>query len=398
MSGGAKRAVRGRVIARTGDTLLVRTRQGDVRVRAAFDCEPGDLIEHVAGDEPRLVRSYLRGDYPTPETETARMTPARVRLLEKRARCLAATRGFFADRDFLEIEAPLLVPTPGLEVHIDAVPAGMNQWLITSPEFQMKRLLAAGLERIYTVCKCFRGGERGPQHSVEFTMIEWYRAWSGIDAIAEDTEQLVARVADQVVGTSRLELPNGVVDVKPPWIRMTVAEAMSRFAEVEVAGDEAAGTLAERVRSAGIEIGTAEAWDDVFYTAFVSRVEAALATLDRPVLLTEWPVKLSALARRTPDDPRVVERFEAYVGGVELANAFGELTDPLEQRARFIDDQLTREERGRPVYPIDEKLIAALEEGLPPSGGIALGFDRLCMLIGGATDIRDVLAFGPGEL
>jgi lysyl-tRNA synthetase class 2 len=394
----AKRAVRGRVIARTGDTLLVRTRGGDVRVRVAFDCEPGDLIEHLPGDQPRVVRSYLRGDYPTPETETARMTPARLRLLEKRARCLAAMRRFFAERDFLEIEAPLLVPTPGLEIHIDAVPAGMNQWLITSPELQMKRLLAAGLERIYTVCKCFRGGERGPQHSVEFTMVEWYRAWSGIEAIAEDTEQLVARVADEVAGTMQLELPGGVVDVKPPWIRMTVAEAMARFAEVEVAGDEEAGALVERVRGAGIELGSAEAWDDVFYTAFVARVEPALAALDRPVLLTEWPVELSALARRTPDNPRVVERFEAYVGGVELANAFGELTDPLEQRARFVDDQLTREERGRPVYPIDEKLIAALEEGLPPSGGIALGFDRLCMLIGGATDIRDVLAFGQDEL
>lgn len=398
MSASGKRTVRGRVIARTGDTLLVRTRNGDVRISTTFECEPGDLIEDAAGEDPRIVRTYLRGDYPTPETETARMTRTRLRLLEKRARCLAATRRFFAERDFLEIEAPLLVPAPGLEIHIDAVPAGMDRWLITSPEFQMKRLLAAGLERIYTLCKCFRGGESGPQHAIEFTMLEWYRAWSGIDAIAEDTEQLVARVAGEVAGTTRLALPGGEVDVKPPWVRMTVAEAMARFADVELAGDEDAGTLAERVRGADIELGTAEAWDDVFYTAFVSRVEPALAAIDRAVLLTDWPVKLSALARRKPDDPRVVERFEAYVGGVELANAFGELTDPLEQRARFVDDQLTREERGRPVYPIDEKLIAALEEGLPPSGGIALGFDRLCMLVGGAAEIRDVLPFGPDEL
>jgi lysyl-tRNA synthetase class 2 len=395
---GGKRTVRGRVIARTGDTLLVRTRAGDVRLRGSFECEPGDLIEHVAGSPARVVRSYLRGDYPTPETETARLAPPRVRHLEKRARSLASVRRFFNERDFLEIEAPLLVPSPGLEVHIDAVPAGMDQWLITSPEFQMKRLLAAGLERIYTLCKCFRGGEHGAQHSVEFTMIEWYRAWSDLDAIAEDTEQLVARVADEVAGTHQLELPTGAVDVKPPWVRMTVAEAMSRFAGVEVAGDEEAETLGERVRSADIAVGSATAWDDLFYTAFVARVEPALQAIDRAVLLTDWPVELSALARRKPDDPRVVERFEAYVGGVELANAFGELTDPLEQRARFVDDQLTREERGRPVYPIDEKLIAALEEGLPPSGGIALGFDRLCMLVSGARDIRDVLPFGPGEL
>lgn len=393
----SQRTVRGRVIARTSDTLLVRTPGGDIRVRPAGDAVPGDIVEHTAGQAAVVVRSYLRGDYPTPETETGRLSPARIRNLEKRGRAMRALRQFFADRDFLEIETPLMVGAPGLEVHIAAVPAGMAHWLITSPEFQCKRLLAGGLDRIYTVCKCFRAGETGPQHNAEFTMLEWYRAWSGIDDIARDTEELVAHVAREVTGGTLLTVGDREVDVAPPWPRMTVRELMARFAEVELAGGESAAELADKARAAGVELGTATAWDDVFYTVFVNRIEPALCELDRPVLVTEWPVELAALARRTAD-PRFVERFEAYVAGVELANAFGELTDPLEQRARFVDDQLTREERGLPVHPIDEKLIRALEEGMPPSGGIALGVDRLVMLLCGAREIRQVLTFAGDEL
>ncbi len=390
--------IHGRVIARTGDTLLVRTATGDLRVRPAGDAVPGDIIEQVAGEAPRVVRAYLRGDYPTPDTETARLSRGRLRNLEKRARALAALRGFFAARDFVEVETPLLVGAPGLEVHIEAVPAGMDGWLITSPEFQMKRLLAAGMERIYTVCKCFRARESGPLHAVEFTMVEWYRGWSGIEEIAADTEALVEHVAREVTGGPRLELPSGTVDVSAPWPRMTVREVMHRFAGVDLDGDEPATELGDKLRAAGIELGQAQAWDDLFYAAFVARVEPALAAMDRPVLVTDWPVELAALARRKPDDPRVVERFEAYVGGVELANAFGELTDPVEQRARFVDEQLDRQDRAHPVYPIDEKLIRALEEGLPPSGGIALGLDRLVMLVCGARQIGEVLSFAPDEV
>jgi lysyl-tRNA synthetase class 2 len=398
VTAGGKRTIHGRVIARTGNTLLVRTATGDVRVQPSGDASPGDIVEHTSGQDPRVVRAYMSGDYPTPETETARLGRHRIRNLEKRSRALAAIREFFADRDFLEVETPLLVKAPGLEVQIEAIDVGDARWLITSPEFQMKRLLSAGLERIYTVCKCFRAGEAGPQHAVEFTMLEWYRGWSGIDEIARDTEELVAHVARRVTGGTVVEVGDRAVDVAPPWIRMTVAEAMARFGEVEVAGGDSADLLAERARAAGVDIGSATAWDDIFYSVFVNRVEPALRELDRAVLVTDWPAELAALARRKPDDPRLVERFEAYIGGVELANAFGELTDPAEQRARFVDDQLTRQERGRPVYPIDEKLITALEEGLPPSGGIALGVDRLVMLIAGASEIRDVLAFTDDEL
>ncbi|MDQ3297786.1 MAG: EF-P lysine aminoacylase GenX, partial [Myxococcota bacterium] len=152
------------------------------------------------------------------------------------------------------------------------------------------------------------------------------------------------------------------------------------------------------VRAAGIELDDSAAWDDAFFAAFLARVEPAIAALDRPLILEDWPAPLAALARRRADDPRTALRFEAYVGGLELANAFGELTDPVEQRARFEDDLRIRRARGRATYPIDDKLLAALAEGLPPSAGIALGFDRLVMLATGATRIDDVLTFSAGEL
>ena len=397
-------AVRGRVLARSPQMLLVRTAEGDVKVRirsAGTTAEPGDLIE-IRDRALTVVRSYMRGDYPTPETELARLERGRRRNLVRRGQVMTALRAFFADRDFLEVDTPLLVRAPGLEVHLAAVPAGAGGWLVTSPEYQMKRLLAGGLERIYTVCKCFRAGEDGAHHASEFTMLEWYRAWAGLDAVRADTEALVAAVATAVRGRAVVRVwgregPRDL-DVTPPWPTMTVADAMARFAGVTIDGDEDAVTLRAAVRAAGVDVGTATAWDDVFYAAFVARVEPALAALDRPLFLVDWPVRLAALARRKPGKPSVVERFEVYVGGIELANAFGELTDPVEQMARFEDDRAARADRGLPQYPIDDKLLAALEEGLPPSAGIALGVDRLVMLVCGAARIRDVLTFTAPEL
>jgi elongation factor P--(R)-beta-lysine ligase len=417
--------MRGRVLAIDGDVAVVRGERRDARVQARPGWRPGDLV-----DGEIVVRAFERGDYPAPGTEVARLPRRRLALLEARATALAALRRFFAARDFLEVETPLLVPSPGLEIHLDAVAAGAG-YLITSPEYQMKRLLAAGCERIYQVCKCFRAGEHGPHHASEFTMVEWYRGFAELDEIARDTEQLVAEVVRAVaaggqvavVGAGEViragaaamagageavaagpreavvaRIGDRSIDVTPPWPRLTVREAMRTWAGVEVVGDEAAAAMVAAVRAAGIAIADDTAWDDAFFAAFLARVEPALAALDRPVILEDWPAPLAALARRKPDDPRTALRFEAYVGGLELANAFGELTDPVEQRARFEHDQAVRRERGRPVYPIDDKLLAALAEGLPPSAGIALGFDRLVMLATGASAIDDVLAFATHEL
>ncbi len=382
----------GRVLAVDGGFALIRTASGDARVVAPPSWRAGDLVD---GDE--VVRAFAGVDYPGPRSEVARLPGARMAALRARAKALAAVRGFFADRDFLEVETPLLVPSPGLEIHLDAVTAGSG-FLITSPEYQMKRLLAGGFERIYQVCKCFRGNESGPHHAGEFTMIEWYRGYADLEAIVRDTEELVAHVVTAVAGQPLASFGDRAINVAPPWPRMTVRDAMQQWAGVTVHGDEPAADLVAAVRAAGIEVADGLAWDDAFFTAFLARVEPAIAQLEQPLILEDWPVPLAALARRKSDDPHTALRFEAYVGGLELANAFGELTDPVEQRSRFEDDQRIRRERGRAVYPIDEKLLAALTEGLPPSAGIALGFDRLVMLATGAPTIDQVLSFTTPEL
>lgn len=393
---------RGRVLVVDGDmtvvrgerdsTAVIRVESIDGTMPTDLGWRPGDII-----DNDRVVHRFAGDSYPEPSTEVARMPHARIDKIFARAKALAAVRAFFASRGFLEVETPLLVPSPGLEIHLDAVRAGAG-YLITSPEYQMKRLLAAGFERIVQVCKCFRANEHGPHHASEFTMIEWYRAFDELESIIRDTEQLVCDVVTAVSGAPLAKLGERTIDVTTPWPRMSVREAMARFARVEVLGDEPAQTLADKVRAAGIEIADGAAWDDAFFAAFLARVEPAIAAMDRPLILEDWPVPLAALAKRKPADPRVALRFEAYVGGLELANAFGELTDPVEQRARFVDEQRIRHERGRAVYSIDEKLLAALSEGLPPSAGIALGFDRLVMLATGATHIHEVLAFSTSEL
>jgi lysyl-tRNA synthetase class 2 len=384
--------VRGRVLAVDGELAIVRGERGDARIPARAGWRPGDLVD---GDA--VVQPFGGGDYPGPTTEVARLPRNRLDRLAARSAAMAALRRFFAERDFLEVETPLLVPSPGLEIHLDAVTAG-GGYLITSPEYQMKRLLAAGCERIYQVCKCFRAGERGPHHAAEFTMVEWYRGFAELDAIARDTEQLVAAVLTAVAGSPVARVAGRAIDVAPPWPRLTVRDAMRRWAGIEVAGDEPAAALVAAVRAAGIAVADGTAWDDAFFAAFLARVEPQLAALDRPVLLEDWPAPLAALARRKPGDPRTALRFEAYVGGIELANAFGELTDPVEQRARFERDQATRRARGKPAYPIDDRLLAALAEGLPPSAGIALGVDRLVMLATGAETIDGVLTFAAAEL
>ncbi len=378
---------------RDGERAGLRTETGDVVIEAPAGAKAGDLV-----DGERIERAYPGGEYPGRESEVARLPRARLDNLMARARATAAVREFFAARGFVEVDVPLRVRAPGLEVHLDAMAAGEGRWLITSPEYQMKRLLAAGLERIVAVCRCFRAGEVGPEHQPEFTMIEWYRAWSDLDAVLADTEELVAHVARAVRGAATARVGGRTIDVTPPWPRMTVADAMARWAApgLPLDGDEAA--LASALAAAGLDTGAARAWDDLFYAAFVARVEPRLRELERPLVLTDWPVRLGALARRSPSRPGVVERFEAYVGGVELCNAFGELTDPVEQRARFEDDRRQRAARGKPVHPIDDKLIAALAEGLPPSAGNALGLDRLVMLVTGASSIRDVAWFTDPEL
>jgi lysyl-tRNA synthetase class 2 len=266
------------------------------------------------------------------------------------------------------------VPCPGLDVNLDAIEvlgARGPRWLHTSPEYQMKRLLTLGLPGIYQLGKAFRRGERGRLHEPEFTMLEWYRSYSDAEQMMRDTEQLVAAVARELTGGTELPGVEGAVDVTPPWDRITVQEAFQRYA--------------------GIELASVLSDEEEFYQVLADSIEPKLGR-KRAVFLTDYPAPMASLARLSPIDPHFAERFEAYLDGIELCNGFSELVDPAEQRRRFERDQETREKLDRAVYPVDERFLAALQEGIPPSGGNALGFDRLLMLLVGAKHIDEVIA------
>jgi lysyl-tRNA synthetase class 2 len=301
--------------------------------------------------------------------------------LRERAAALARVRGYFDSRGFVEVQTPVMVPSPGMDIALDAFAVeggerGSPRWLITSPEYQMKRLLGDGWTRIYQIVPCFRRGELGARHNPEFTMLEWYRAHASMAHVMRDTEQLIAEVTG-----GEVRLGGRRIDVTPPFERITVCDAFERYA-----GWAPARTLDAAARD-----------PDEYFRAMVDRVEPALEQLDRGVLLTDYPASQASLARKKPGQPHLAERFEAYVAGVELCNGFGELTDPVEQRARFEEDQARRRSSGLPVYPIDERLLEALAR-VPPSAGNALGVDRLIALTCGATEIADVIAFTAEEL
>ena len=295
------------------------------------------------------------------------------RAVELRSRLLGAVRRFFRDRGFLEVDSPVLLPANAPEANIDAVPARPG-WLRTSPELAMKRLLAAGCENIFQIGPCFRDGERGRWHHPEFSMLEWYRANAGYLEILADAKALLASLALELRGsTDFLWQGKPVSFAQDLWLNLSVSQAF-----IEHAG-----------------------WDpalrfdpDRFDLDLVSRVEPALPP-DHPVVLIDYPAPLAALARRKPANPSLAERWELYLGGVELANAYSELNDPAEQRARFAEANAARQKRGAQPYPPDEAFLSALPL-MPPSGGIALGLDRLLMILADADSLDAVLPFRNG--
>lgn len=292
-----------------------------------------------------------------------------------RARALAALRSFFEARGYLEVETPTIVTNPGMDVHLDAYRVdGTGKFLATSPEYAMKRLVAAGLERIVQVTRSYRRDESGDVHEPEFTICEWYRAGATADELMVETETLVAHVVAALHGGStRLVRDGRAIDVAPPWPRLSVRDALRIHADADL------DALLEDP-------------DELFRVlGFV--VQPKLGE-GRPEWLVDWPIALASLARPKPGDASVAERFEAYAQGLELCNGFGELTCPIEQRRRFDADLAERAALGKEALPIDERFLGALEDGMPPCSGNALGFDRLAMLALGVRTIDDVLSIG----
>jgi lysyl-tRNA synthetase class 2 len=323
-------------------------------------------------------------------------------LLALRGRIKAGLRAWFEGEGFSEVECGALAASPGNEAHLHAFATsriradGTDEtlYLHTSPEFAAKKLLAAGETRIFEFARVFRNRERTRLHAPEFTMLEWYRAGEDVGRVMDDTLALVRRAAG-IAGASLLRHRERSCDPHAEAIRLSVAEAFRIHAGIEILdtlnhlgrGDR--DTLATRAKRAGFQVAAEDGWSDIFSKVLAAAVEPRLG-LDRLTLLTDYPRQEAALARPKPSDPRLSERFELYACGVELANGFGELTDPAEQRARF---EAEMDEKARIYgerYPLDEDFLAALAQ-MPPASGVALGFDRLVMLAAGAPGIDDVL-------
>jgi lysyl-tRNA synthetase class 2 len=294
--------------------------------------------------------------------------------LRKRAAILQAIRQFFIDYGYLEVETPHRVPAPAPESYIDAIPS-KGWFLHPSPELCMKRLLAAGYEKIFQICRCWRDGERGTLHIPEFTLLEWYRANSDYMDLMAECEVLIQWIASRIGLGETIFFRGQEIRLSSSWERLSVEEAFKRFARASM--------------EAALE-------NDRFDEVMVQEIEPRLG-IEKPTFIYDYPAKRGALALLKEGNPTLAERFELYIGGLELANAFSELIDPEEQRKRFSSEEALRRSMKKSPYPMPEKFLMELEE-MPPSAGIALGVDRLVMVFLDAKTIDEVVAFTPEEL
>ncbi len=408
LTDGSRRSIAGRVIA------LVCTDGGahgvllDDTGRIPFvgpvaDLRRGDLAALVGAratngvftvESSELVARPVRD--PVGDSEFERLsTPALREHLAAENRLHAAIRSFFDERGFLEVRTGLLVDEPGQEPYLEPFVTSRGDALITSPELRMKRLLAGGFERIYQLSAVFRDGdgECSPLHQPEFTLLEWYRTFAGEAELVSDLSDLLLRTAERVSGDpcarrGERGIPLGGMEI------CTVADAFERLAGVDLEpfldGDDEG--FRKAVRRADYPVARGERTESLFFRVLLDRVEPRLGE-SRPTLLKGYPASMAALARLDDDDPRIARRYELYIAGVELANAFEELVDPVEQRRRFEADRRRKRELGHDPGAMPERFLRALEHGVPPALGCALGVDRLLLLLRGADSIGELRPF-----
>lgn len=323
-----------------------------------------------------------------------------------RERVIDATRAFFKERGFHEVETPLFVRHPGMEPYLEVF---QTEWrdsrgerytgfLTTSPEYAMKKLLAAGIAPIFQIGKSFRNREDvSARHNPEFTILEWYRTNASYVDIMDDCENLFRAVARtlQPEGNGCWCYQGKPIDLASRWERLSVREAFARYAGVDLRRD--LHRLTEVAHAKGYPMSAENTWEQAYHQIFLNEIEPRLGQVT-PTFLLEYPVEMAALARASASDPTVAERFELYVSGLEMANAFGELTDPDEQLRRLQNEQAERRALGKTEYEVDDDFIHALSRGIPPSAGIALGIDRLAMFFADVASIREVLWFPADEL
>ena len=312
-----------------------------------------------------------------------------------RSEVIRFIRQFFTSRGFLEIEAPCITPWPTLDSNIESVEVRMMEvgtpfYLHTSPEHAMKKWLASGADKIFFLGKVFRNSELTAMHNPEFTMVEWYRKGATYLDIQQDTESLIHDMAIQFKKT-KLNYQNIQLDLTPPWDRIFLADLFRERAGIDLNSCLDKDTLLNATKKTGFPCGEQDDWETLFFKIFLDRIEPDLG-VPKPVFVIDYPEKLGLMAKRKTNRSDWVERAELYIGGLELANGYTELTDVAEQKRRFEAEQTKKRDIGH-NYPIDEELLSAMEHGLPSCAGMALGVDRLIMLFSDKSDIQDVIAF-----
>jgi lysyl-tRNA synthetase, class II len=372
--------------------LVRRTPRGELTVNAttltvlAKGLRPLPEKYHGLADvELRYRRRYL----------DLIMNPESRETLRRRSRVIAAMRHHLSERGYIEVETPMLHTIPGgasarpFVTHHNAL--DIDLYLRIAPELHLKRLLVGGLaDKVFEINRCFRNEGLSPRHNPEFTTLELYEAYVDYTAIMKLTEELITVAAETVLETLRIDYGGTTIDLSPPWPRRSMTELLHAVTGVDFLAVETAEGARQAAAGVGAELTGSESWGQAVEAAFAARVEE---TLIQPIHVTGFPRDISPLAKADRDDPRLVERFETYVYGWEIANAFSELTDPQDQRERFEAQLHARAAGDEEAQPMDEDYLSALEYGLPPCGGLGIGIDRLVMLLTDSPSIRDVIAF-----
>ncbi len=332
--------------------------------------------------------------------------PEKIEFLRKREKVLDTIRSFFKKDGFLEVDTPLLVQSPGMEPYLEVFETTLidsdshkkRAFLLTSPEYALKKLLVAGIPKLFSICKSFRNGEGlSHKHNPEFTIMEWYRTNASYTEIMKDCENLFLELAQAMGGSHVWEYQGVEYDLSTPWERISVAEAFQIYCSIdsETLLDEQ--KLLQKGRERGFEVTSETTWEQIYNQFFLNDIEPHFG-VKRPTIIYDFPASQASLSKKKDSDPRFAERFEFYIAGIEMGNAFSELTDGDEQLRRFESERAERESLKKTMYQIDLDYIAAIKAGLPPTGGIAVGIDRIAMFFTNAPSIEDVLVFPASEL
>lgn len=339
--------------------------------------------------------------------------PEKIEFLRKRERIIDEVRAFFKADGFLEIDSPLMVKSPGMEPYLEVFETTLiddehkkqRAFLLTSPEYALKKLLVAGIPKLFSICKSFRNGEGlSHKHNPEFSIMEWYRTNADYTDIMRDCENLFVHLCKKISPPTEggdqgvvWEYQGKQYDLTTPWERISVAGAFEKYCGMDIDTMLDEQKIKEAGMKRGFQVSSDTTWEQMYNQFFLNDIEPHLG-VDRPTIIYDFPASQASLSKKKTDDPRFAERFEFYVAGIEMGNAFSELTDAEEQLKRFEIERAERESLGKTMYDIDMDYIEAIRTGLPPTGGIAVGIDRIVMFFANAPSIQDVLVFSAREL